>query len=220
MKADRELALLLDKSVKNVKILSAEQGELLYKGLQRLTWYTSCFFDNYQDVCENLKNEDIRMMHSVEQVYKRADVIYDMIKLYVDTLIHKITSEKIKKVQKSLIKFSSFYASTHLTNQSIAYVVAKSISESFGFSFVVREKINAFSKGATFALSVYGRVHSAAEAAERLKVRHPIYYNILYMEKLEMLYFLIEPYISQSIYFGTVNPTDDELISILEGLIR
>ncbi|EMH4161759.1 hypothetical protein RJ498_000976 [Pluralibacter gergoviae] len=56
-------------------------------------------------------------------------------------------------------------------------------------------------KYSTWAVSfagLYGVVQDAADAAQRLKLRDGIFYNALYHEKIEMLYFLIEKIIERN----------------------
>ncbi|CNI57241.1 hypothetical protein [Yersinia pekkanenii] len=80
-----------------------------------------------------------------------------------------------------------------------------------------------FSNYAVMVLSTYGRVQQAAEAAEaanRLKLRNNTYYTALRISNVEMLYFLIEPYLTKNAHFGIRNMSDSELISTLDRLIR
>ena len=46
----------------------------------------------------------------------------------------------------------------------------------------------------------YSKAEVAAQAARKLKFQDAEYYQALYQEKLEMLYFLIEPQMSKVIY--------------------
>ncbi|QGY31880.1 hypothetical protein [Pantoea cypripedii] len=46
---------------------------------------------------------------------------------------------------------------------------------------------------AAFVLSNYGIVQEAADAANRLRNSAPFYYKLLHQQRLEMMYFLIEP---------------------------
>lgn len=220
LQADRHLTILLDKGMKNVAEVTEEQGSIIYNGIERLSWYSSCFFDNYKDICAGLKDEDVRMMLAVKQIWIRNDVIFDMVKIYVDLILNNLTEERIKKIQKSLVKYSAVYSSSTMTNRAIAYSITKQICSNFGFKMLVREKLNMFSNYAVMVLSTYGRVQQAAEAANRLKLRNHTYYTALRVSNIEMLYFLIEPYLTKNAYFGVRNMSDSELISTLDGLIR
>jgi hypothetical protein len=72
-RTDKELAVRLDKAMAGVK-----DGFIDYlinpgDGATRALYYTSCFTENYKDVCKQLKNEDKRFLlglyELVEQRY-------------------------------------------------------------------------------------------------------------------------------------------------------
>ncbi|MDK6769615.1 hypothetical protein QP380_30465, partial [Klebsiella aerogenes] len=52
----------------------------------------------------------------------------------------------------------------------------------------------------------------AASAANRLKFQDPAYYQALYKENIEMLYFLIEPQMSEIIYQINSGDNNEEKI--------
>ncbi|MCL2900101.1 hypothetical protein [Brenneria tiliae] len=160
------------------------------------------------------------MIKSIRQVFEHPDVIFDMVKMYIDILLRHVTDEDIKKIQKILLKISSTYAGTILTNQTVAYTVSRAICYNFSFRFSVERIINKYSNFAVMGLGLYGRVQYAAEAAERLKTMNFTYYSVLYAAQLEMLYFIIEPHISKSVYLGGNASTSDRLISIIDELVR
>lgn len=69
--------------------------------------------------------------------------------------------------------------------------------------------------------SFYGKMQKAAMAARRLKNIEPEYYWELYNEKIESLYFLIEPEMSKIIYMtnsGYYN--EDDVIYLLNQVLK
>jgi hypothetical protein len=58
--SDKDLALRLDRAVAGVKDGAIEYLNNLGDATTRLLYYTSCFTDNYQDVCKQLRSEDKR----------------------------------------------------------------------------------------------------------------------------------------------------------------
>lgn len=219
LRADRELALSLQKGVAGVSNVTAEQGRALLSGMERLSWYSSCFFDNYQDVCSQLKNEDKRMMLALEQLWNRRDVIFDMIKVFVDLLLKNPSQERILKIRNGLMRIDSSFAASSVSNYAFSFSLTGALYKSFGLRSSLIPMANKMSAGTVFTLSVYGRVHYAARSAEKLKVKHLPYYHLLYGMKVEMLYFLIEDFINMSGYNGGVMD-DDKLISIFSNLLR
>lgn len=67
IQADKLMALQLEKALAGVKDLALTQAGKIGDGATRLLYYTSCFTDNYQDVCARLKEEDIRF-HKDDQI--------------------------------------------------------------------------------------------------------------------------------------------------------
>ncbi|MGB8667602.1 MAG: hypothetical protein WCD24_23095, partial [Serratia inhibens] len=59
LQADDYLANLLEKSISETGKQALIQAGHITDGFTRLTWYLSCFFDNYQDVCKRLEKEDV-----------------------------------------------------------------------------------------------------------------------------------------------------------------
>ncbi|MCL2897541.1 hypothetical protein [Brenneria tiliae] len=220
MEADHQLALQLERALQGVKEIAKEQVQVLNNGIERASWWSSCFFDSYQDVCDNLKHEDKRMVQAVIKMFKSNDIIFEMVKLYVDSILSNASLSTINKISQSLLKVSSSYASAKLTNNTVSYVVAKAACESFGFVFSVRQGLNKYLNGALMTLTGYGKVAHAASAANRLKSANPNYYHILYANNIEMLYFLVEPHFSNNAYFSKIMLSEDEVVSLVESLIR
>jgi len=48
-------------------------------GVERAVWYSSCFIDEYQDVCDELRLEDGRMRVCILEFFRRADPIADIL---------------------------------------------------------------------------------------------------------------------------------------------
>ncbi|WP_255249162.1 hypothetical protein [Enterobacter hormaechei] len=68
-------------------------------------------------------------------------------------------------------------------------------------------------------LNIYGIVQRAAESADNLKNFCPLFYNALYMEGLEMMYFLIEPIIMKSGYLNINTASDGEIVRALKRMM-
>ncbi|WP_249279249.1 hypothetical protein [Enterobacter hormaechei] len=68
-------------------------------------------------------------------------------------------------------------------------------------------------------LNIYGIVQRASESADNLKNFCPLIYNALYMEGLEMMYFLIEPIIMKSGYLNINTASDEEIVRALKRMM-
>ncbi|MDR6348702.1 hypothetical protein [Pantoea sp. SORGH_AS_0659] len=72
IKADELMASQLEKALIGVKDQALQQASKIGDGATRLVYYTSCFTDNYQDVCAKLKEEDLRFLDGIAEVVKKA----------------------------------------------------------------------------------------------------------------------------------------------------
>lgn len=94
MEADKVLATQLDRFSKKLKDNTISLTSDIYNGIERASWYTSCMFEKYNDVYQELKLEDRRMFFSIVQVYRREDVILDIVHAYTKTLIDNLDEQK------------------------------------------------------------------------------------------------------------------------------
>lgn len=108
-----------------------------------------------------------------------------------------------------------------VARKTLAYTFAKTAAESMSLTLSLRTKLNNsmmyFATGAYY----YGIVQKAANSAKKLKLLNPGYYAILYNNKLEMFFFLIEPYIPPEFYhpsFFIDNP--DAATGFLKKLLK
>ncbi|WP_255248707.1 hypothetical protein [Enterobacter hormaechei] len=84
---DKELAVRLDKSLMGVKQGVVDYVNGLGDATTRLLYYTSCLTDNYQDVCKKLGSEDIRFICALYELIKHRDIIFRMLKIYIETIL-------------------------------------------------------------------------------------------------------------------------------------
>lgn len=96
--ADRYMANLLDRSLDAVQQQAVQQAKNIYSGVERLSWYSSCFMDNYQDVCTRLKQEDIRFAKAIFTLAKHIDVIREMIEIYVNYMFENLSDQRIRNI--------------------------------------------------------------------------------------------------------------------------
>jgi hypothetical protein len=216
IQSDEALALRFHDAIKGTAENITLQINQLEKGLTRLTWYTSCITENYQDVCSKLKEEDLRFLAGVKELLIRNDIILDMIKIYVDERLRGLGERDIKKLIQTLSKGGSRFS----TNQATTLALSLSISRSIAWSFKIHNPlIGKTSTISILALSAYGIVQEAADAANRLKNSANFYYQLLYRQRLEMMYFLIEPAFKRISYpwFGDVDGAIYDLGKLLEN---
>ena len=79
-------------------------------------------------------------------------------------------------------------------------------------SMLGRSGRTSFSAWFVNGTTLYAKAQIAASAANRLKFQDPAYYQALYKENIEMLYFLIEPQMSEIIYQINSGDNNEEKI--------
>ncbi|HCL5278828.1 TPA: hypothetical protein N2G40_002099 [Salmonella enterica] len=108
-----------------------------------------------------------------------------------------------------------------VARKTLAYTFAKTAARSMSLTLSLRTKLN---NGIVYFVTsayYYGIVQKAASSAKKLKIMNPEYYSILYNNKLEMFFFLIEPYIPPELYYPSFfigNP--DAATSFLKKLLK
>ncbi|HBX8249776.1 hypothetical protein [Klebsiella pneumoniae] len=144
---------------------------------------------------------------------------------YRNFIITSIEAERILAM-----KFDEAFAGVkkNVINRILIMAVATMICQTSRFNNVVYGRINRARslvlKGSVTAtavvLNVYGLIQDAANSADNLKVHNSFYYNALYANHLEMMYFLIEPVITGVPYLNPMIISDDELAELLIKLMR
>lgn len=137
LQANRILALKLDHAVNAVIRQVADQIETLGAGAQRLTYYTSCFTDDYQDICQQQKTEDIRFTKAVEHLLQQGGVVYDMLKIYFEEIFKYKTSAQLESIKKMLMAVNIHIAASSLTTAGFSLAVATSVSLGMNLSLEI-----------------------------------------------------------------------------------
>ncbi|RYC38050.1 hypothetical protein [Pectobacterium zantedeschiae] len=218
MESDKVLATHLGDITKKLKSNSISLTTDLYSGMERTSWYSSCLFEKYNDVCQELQYEDSRMVSAIKEVFKRDDVILDMVKIYIDNLMKDFDENKQKTIAKAILGVTSEFSTNRAIKESISYALAKFISTTLNFNASLRKTINQTSYWAITVTAFYGKVQKAAMSARHLRDINPALYALFYSQKLEMLYFLIEPILSP--YIPINSKSEEEMINLINGVIR
>ena len=99
------------------------------------------------------------------------------------------------------------------------FTVASAMAEAIAQSKAVARKLAGKMPVGVYLLQVYGFQQKAAMAARALKAIDPSYYWILYQAKLEMLYYFVEPALSeiiQKVHDGVYSNLDQLADEIME----
>lgn len=193
IKADELMASQLEKALIGVKDQVLQQASKIGDGATRLVYYTSCFTDNYQDVCAKLKEEDLRFLDGIAEVVKRRDIIYRLVHIYFEEIFRFKTREQLSAINSGLLKAGVIISSNTLNNQTFVIGITTAVCLGIGFNSSIVAWTGKTAALTVTGLGLYGIVQQAADSAERLRLQAPMYYQALHMQRLEMMYFLVEP---------------------------
>ncbi|WP_148873288.1 hypothetical protein [Serratia marcescens] len=116
---------------------------------------------------------------------------------------------------------SAEYSSTVAITKSMSYSIAKNIANTFSLSSAVRTGINRLSTFSFTFFNFVGFAQQAAMSSRRLEMKNKHYYQILYENKMEMFFFLIEASIPPDFYFPSLWSTSEEGVTrILQELMK
>ncbi|QLO42613.1 hypothetical protein HV198_10820 [Citrobacter freundii] len=217
LQANKILALKLDHALTGVGKAVSNQIETIGAGATRALYYTSCFTDEYQDVCQKQKTEDIRFKNGVIYLLRHGNVAYDMLKIYFEEIFKYKTPDQLERIKQMLMAVNIHIAASSLTNAGFALATASFVAAGMNLSLELSALAGRRAGGVVGAIGIYGVVQKAADSAHRLHVQYPAYYSALYMQQLEMMYFLIEPLFQRAESFKAQWASDDGIADIIPG---
>lgn len=218
--ANKILALKLDHALTGVGKAVSNQIETIGAGATRALYYTSCFTDEYQDVCQKQKSEDIRFTKGVYHIIRHGDVVYDMLKIYFEEVFRYKTSDQLEHIKQLLMAVNIHIAASSLTKAGFALATASLVAAGMNLSLELSALIGRRMGQVVGAIGLYSVVQKAADSARRLHITYPAYYSALYAQELEMMYFLIEPLFERAGAFKAQWVLDGEIADIITRMIR
>ena len=100
LQTNKILALKLDRALTGVEKAVSNQIESIGAGAMRMLYYTSCFTDEYQDVCQQQKNEDLRFKQGVIYLLRHGNLVYDLLKIYFEQIFKFKTNDQLEYIKK------------------------------------------------------------------------------------------------------------------------
>ncbi len=220
MDAHKILALKLEHALTGVKDEVLKQAHQINDGATRLSYQISCFTENYQDVCLRLRKEDSRFLKGIVQLIKHRNVLYKMLYIYIKSLLDNKSENRIHNIQRNLINLGVSISSSMLSSQAFIYSATMAVCSSVHTNIWMKEKITSFSTYAVLGLKFYGFVEQASRSANHLKNYNAYYYNLLYQEELEMMFFLIEPVIMRTPILNQAYASDSDIAYAISRMIK
>lgn len=193
LQSNNILALKFDHALTGVGNAVSNHLETIGAGARRALYYTSCFTDEYNDVCQQQKTEDIRFIKGVFKIIRHEDVVFKMLQIYFEKIFSQKTSDQIEHIKQMLMAVNIHIASSSLAGHGFALAVATSVAVSLNLNLNMSTLAGRTAHTAVMGVGLYGIVQNAADSAYRLHIAYPAYYSALYAQEIEMMYFLVEP---------------------------
>ncbi|WP_067704876.1 hypothetical protein [Erwinia sp. ErVv1] len=220
LQSNKILALKLDHAFTGVGKMVSKKVDTISAGAKRALYYTSCFTDEYQDVCQQQKIEDIRFAKGVYYLLRHEDVVYEMLKIYFQELFRYRASEQLENIKKMLMAVNVHIAASSLTNAGFALAAASSVAVGLNLNLEISALLGNWASRGIAAVGIYGIIQKAAESAHRLQFTYPAFYAALYARELEMMYFLTEPLFEKAGALKARWASDDDIKDIIINMIR
>lgn len=220
LQANKILALKLDHAITGVSEQVKNQVDTISKGATRLLYYTSCLTDEYNDVCQRQKTEDIRFRDAVYKVLSGVDVAYNMLQIYFEEIFKNKTSDQLEYIKQRLMAVNVHVAAVTLTGAGFTLAVASYVRLGLNLSLELSAIAGTWASRGIALIGFYGVVQKAADSAYRLHIQFPAYYSALYAQGLEMLYFLIEPIFHRACAMKAQWASNDQIADIISRMIQ
>ncbi|WP_039054640.1 hypothetical protein [Enterobacter sp. Bisph1] len=213
------LALQFDRVLTGTGEMVADSIDTLEAGLTRALYYTSCFTEEYQDVCKQQRSEDLRFGLSIYYLIRHGNVTIEMLKIYFNNILKYKTNEQLEYIKQQLMAVNIHISANSLTTQGFAAGVALSVAIGMNMSLEINTMVRRRAAYVATGIGLYGIVQKAAESAHRLQYQHPDFYAALYDQELEMMYFMIEPLFVRAEAFKQ-STSDEDITNIISRMIR
>ncbi|MGC1001203.1 hypothetical protein H0Z11_10655 [Pantoea agglomerans] len=212
------LAKQLDHALLDVKDAVSNQINTIGAGARRALYYTSCFTDEYNDVCQKQKTEDIRFAKGIYHILRHEDIVYEMLSIYFKEAFRNKTHEQLEHIKRLLMEVNIHIAASSLTNYGFVLATAAAVSFGLNINLDMAALTGRISGGVIVLSGFYGVAQNAADSAHRLNIQCPTYYGALYAQELEMMYFLIEPLFKRAEAFQQ-STSEENIANIITRMI-
>ncbi|EHN8903788.1 hypothetical protein L8P92_01540 [Enterobacter asburiae] len=217
MQSNKQLAIALTNSLRDMHEEHMATLEKVKQGTQRLISYGACLMPDeyYRNACRDTWREDKRLVLALGEIYNRKDVTLDMVEIYFRKTLNRLGEQKSKDMITNihnLLGKAAEHASAKASKLALSFTLANLIINSRDFKQNHIRLVNSFSTWFVNGATLYSKAQVAASAANRLKFQDPQYYQALYKENIEMLYFLIEPQMSEIIYQVNSGDNNEQVI--------
>ena len=199
-----------------VYVLQRYDDKMQLRILAKIIWYMADCKNYSTSLCQNLELDDGK----IEEVLRRLqdpDEKEEILENLIGESIYPVTA----RLQKMAAKGAARLATDMVTEGILAYTAATYIAGSASLSKSVKTVLSRSGGTIISFVSNYGKVTQATGTTERLKLCNPKLYHLLYINHLEMFFFLFDKYLPSAIYQGDYAfATEEDAVRFFKGMIK
>ena len=129
MQSNKQLAIALTNSLNDLHEDHMSTIQKLKLGGQRIINYGSCLVpgEYYRSSCRDTFREDKRLVFSLSEIYRRNDLILDMVEIYFRKTLAKLGDEKSNKLVSHIQNLpgkAAKHASTKASKLALSFTIA------------------------------------------------------------------------------------------------
>ncbi|WMY74029.1 hypothetical protein RHD99_21780 [Buttiauxella selenatireducens] len=199
-----------------VYVLQRYDDKMQLRILAKVTWFLADCKHYSSPLCGNLALDEhkiVEVLKNLEDPIKRDEVLEHLI----GESIYPITTN----LQKMTMGLAAKMATDMVAENILAYAAAQYIAGSQSLSQSIKTALSRWGGAAVSIFSSYGNITKAVTIAEKLKSCNPKLYHLLYINNLEMFFFLFEEHLPQKIYQGDYAfATEEDAITFFKEMIK
>lgn len=199
-----------------IYILQRYDDKVQLRILVKIIWYMSDCKNYSSLLCQNLELDDEKIedvLHRLQDPVEKQEII--------DHLIGESIYPVTAKLQKMTMGLATHMATDMVAQEVLAYTAVTYIAGSASLGQSVRNVLSRTGGSIIGLVSAYGKVTQATSIVQRLMLCNPKLYHLLYINNLEMFFFLFDKYLPSSIYQGDYAfSTEEDAIKFFKGLIK
>ena len=151
---DRQLSIYIENGFTNTIQAAKGIASDIYSGIERASWYSSCLIPRYNDVCQELKSEEIRTVYSIMSIFRYRDVITYMLYLYFLTVSKDVKEGNKEGSAQKMVRNAANLAARITVASGTRFAVASAMAEFL--SKAVAQKLAGKMPVGVYLLQVYG----------------------------------------------------------------
>lgn len=131
---DRQLSIYIENGFTNTIQAAKGIASDIYSGIERASWYSSCLIPRYNDVCQELKSEEIRTVYSIMSIFRYRDVITYMLYLYFLTVSKDVKEGNKEGSAQKMVRNAANLAARITVASGTRFAVASAMAEAIAQS--------------------------------------------------------------------------------------